>query len=138
MPLTLIVTEGLIPPARQADTIARLSEAFLRLHGLAGNKALTPNVIGHVQAIPAGSTYAGLKPQPVAIVEWLTPSFAFTSREVQVAYVDEATDIVQAATGGLLARDAIWVNMRHAVDGGWGIAGKAYSNAELVAMVSQG
>jgi hypothetical protein len=138
MPLTLIVTDGLMPRERQATTMARLSEAFLRLHGLAGNQALTPNVIGHVQSVPAGSTYSGLKPTAVAIVEWLTPSFAFTSREVQQAYVKEATDIVHDACDGKLARESIWVNMRHAVDGGWGIAGRAYTNAELVEMVGRG
>jgi len=138
MPLTLILTEGLVPPERQPATMARLSEAFLRLHGLSGNTALTRNVIGHVQSVPEGSTYAGLQPTKTAIVEWLTPSFAFSSHELRCAYVKEATDIVEEACEGRLARDAIWVNMRYAVDGGWGIAGQAYSNAELVEMASRG
>jgi hypothetical protein len=138
MPLTLIVTDGVMPKNRQAGAIAKLSEAFLRLHGLAGNKAMTPNVIGHVQSIPEGNTFSGLKPTPVAIVEWLVPSFAFTSRDVQVAYVKEATDIVFEACNGQHPRDNIWVNLTHAVDGMWGIAGKAYTNAELGALVSKG
>jgi hypothetical protein len=138
MPLTLIVTDGLLPAERQATTVARLSEAFLRLHGLAGNPVLTPNVIGHVQSIASGSTYAGLKPTAVAVVEWLTPSFAFASQEVRSAYVKEATDIVHEACDGRLGRESIWVNMRHAVDGGWGIAGQAYTNAELIEMVGRG
>ncbi|TAK75517.1 MAG: 4-oxalocrotonate tautomerase [Aquabacterium sp.] len=131
MPLTLIVTDGLLPPGRQAATMARLSEAFLQLHGLQGNAFLTPNVIGHVQVVPQGSTFAGLQPVPVAIVEWLTPSFAFGSPEVQEAYVRAATEIVHAACGGQLPRERIWVNLTHAVDGMWGIGGKAWSNAEL-------
>jgi hypothetical protein len=138
MPITLILTEGLVPPERQPATMARLSEAFLRLHGLSGNTALTPNIIGHVQSIPDGSTYAGLKPTKAAIVEWLTPSFAFSSHEVRSAYVKEATDIVEEACEGRLPRESIWVNMRHAVDGGWGIAGQAYRNEELIEMVSRG
>lgn len=131
MPLTLIVTEGVLPNDRQQDTIARLSEAFLRLHGLQGNAFLTPNVIGHVQVVPAGSTFSALKATPVAIVEWLTPSFAFTSREVQTAYIAEATEIVFEACGGRQPRENIWVNVKHAVDGTWGIAGKAMTNAQL-------
>jgi phenylpyruvate tautomerase PptA (4-oxalocrotonate tautomerase family) len=131
MPLTVIVTEGVLPKNREQDTVARLSEAFLRLHGLAGNKFLTPNVIGHLQVVPAGSTFSGLNPTPVVIVEWLTPSFAFTSNEVQTAYIKEATDIVFEACGGKHPRENIWVNMKYAVDGGWGIAGKAFTNAEL-------
>lgn len=138
MPLTLIVTDGVLPKDRQAATIAKLSAAFLELHGLTGNKALTPNVIGHVQVVPQGSTFSGLEPTSVAIVEWLTPSFAFNTPELHRAYVAQATDIVHEACGGAHPRERIWVNVKHAVDGGWGIAGTAYSNAELGALVAQG
>ena len=131
MPLTLIVTEGVLPKDREQSTIARLSETFLKLHGLTGNKFMTPNVIGHVQVIPSGSTFSGLKATPVAIVEWLTPSFAFATREAQIAYVAEATDIIHEACGGKHPKENIWVNVKHAVDGTWGIAGKAMTNAEL-------
>lgn len=131
MPLTLIVSDGILPEANMPSTIQRLSEAFLRLHGLAGNKVLTPNVVGHVQVVPKGRTFSGLEPTDVAVVEWLTPSFAFTSSEVQKAYVREATDIVYQACGGSLPRTNIWVNVKHAVDGTWGISGVAYSNSEL-------
>jgi phenylpyruvate tautomerase PptA (4-oxalocrotonate tautomerase family) len=136
MPLTVIVTQGLLPKHREQDTIERLSAAFLKLHGLEGNRFLTPNVIGHVHVIPAGSTFSGLKAQPVAIVEWLTPSFAFTSREIQSEYVQQATDIIYEACDGKHPREAIWVNLKHAVDGMWGIGGKAFTNAELGAAVA--
>lgn len=138
MPLTLIVTEGVLPQHRVADTIARLSESFLRLHGLAGNRVLTPNVVGHVQTVPVNSTFCGLKPMPVAVVEWLTPSFAFTSRDVQIAYVKEATDIVYEACDGQQPREHIWVNVKHAVDGTWGINGEAMTNAQLLEAISAG
>lgn len=131
MPLTLIVTDGMLPEDRMPSTIQRLSEAFLRLHGLSGNTVLTPNVVGHVHVVPAGRTFSGLEPTAVAVVEWLTPSFAFATREVQEAYVLEATDIVQDACGGRLPRSSIWVNVKHAVDGTWGIAGTAFTNAAL-------
>lgn len=138
MPLTLIVTDGLIPQSSYADTVARLSESFLRLHGLTGNRALTPNVVGHVQSVPNGSSFCGLEPRPVAVVEWLTPSFAFASREVQRAYVKEATDIVYEACGGRQPREQIWVNVKHAVDGTWGIAGEALTNAQLSEAIAAG
>ena len=136
MPLTLIVTEGVVPKHREAEIIAKLSEAFLRLHGLAGNKFLTPNVIGHVQTIPAGSTFSGLKATPVAIVEWLTPSFAFNSADIQNQYIKEATEIVFEAAGGKHPRENIWINLKYAVDGMWGIGGKAFTNDELGATVA--
>jgi hypothetical protein len=138
MPLTLIVTEGVIPKDREADTMARLSETMLKLHGLSGNKAMTPNVIGSIQVVQKGSTYAGLKPTAVAIVEWKVPSFAFTDHEIQKAYVSQATDIVHEASGRKHPKDFIWVNVTHAVDGIWGNAGTAHTNAELSAAVARG
>jgi hypothetical protein len=131
MPLTLIITDGLLPPNLQPATMARLSEVFLDLHGLKGNAFMTPNVIGHIQVLPVGSTYSGLQPTPVAVIEWLTPSFAFVSREIQIAYVQAATEIIYEACGGKHPRERIWVNLTHAVDGMWGIAGKAYTNEDL-------
>lgn len=138
MPLTLIITEGVLPKDKHQTTIARLSEAFLKLHGLAGNKFLTPNIIGHISELPAGSTYAGMNPTPVAIVEWLTPSFTFATRDLQSAYVAEATDILFEACDGKQPRERIWVNLKYAVDGMWGIGGKAYTNQELGEAAAQG
>ncbi|HEY9102860.1 hypothetical protein [Chitinimonas sp.] len=136
MPLTLIVTEGVIPKDREADTMSRLSEAFLKLHGLSGNEAMTPNVIGHLQVVAKGSSYSGLKPATVAIVEWKVPSFAFTDRDIQTSYIAQATEIIHEASDRKHPKERIWVNVTHAVDGAWGIAGRAYTNAELGEAVS--
>lgn len=138
MPLSLIVTEGVIPRDREQDTMARLSAAFLKLHGLTGNQFITPNVIGFIQVLPRGSTYSGLKPTPIAIVEWTLPAFAFTAPQVQTAYVEEATAIIHEMSGGKHPQEQTWVNVTYAVDGPYGIAGKAYTNAEMGAMVSKG
>jgi hypothetical protein len=48
----------------------------------------------------------------------------------------QATEIIHEASGGKHPKEFIWVNVTHAVDGAWGIAGKAYTNAELGAAVS--
>ncbi|MFL5305786.1 MAG: 4-oxalocrotonate tautomerase [Polyangia bacterium] len=138
MPLTLIVTEGVIPKEREQATMARLSEAFLARHGLSGNKFITPNVIGFVQVMPQGSTYAGMRPTPVAIVEWKLPAFAFSTRDAQAGYVEDATAIIHEMSGGTHPKERTWVNVTYAVDGPYGIAGKAYTNAELGALASDG
>ena len=138
MPLTLIVTEGVIPKEREQATMVRLFEAFLARHGLTGNRFLTPNLIGWVQVIPHGSTYAGVRPTPVAIIEWKAPAFAFSTRDVQTGYVEEATTIIHEMSGGKHPKEQTWVSVTYAVDGTWGIGGRAYTNAELGAMVSKG
>jgi len=138
MPLTLTLTEGVLPRGSEQPTFVRLCEAMLKWHGLSGNRALTPNVIGAIHVLRRGETFSGLQEAPIAVVEWIVPSFAFATREIQAGYVAEATEIVHEASGRRHPREQIWCAVLHAVDGTWGIGGRAFSNAELAQQVSQG
>jgi len=131
MPLTLTVTEGVIPRDKEAEVVSLLTAAFLELHGVSGNVALIKNVIARVDVIPRERSYAGMEQTSIAIVEWKVPALMFSRREVQQMYVIQATEIVHDASGRVHPKERIWVNVTHAVDGAWGIGGKAYSNAEL-------
>lgn len=138
MPLTLTLTEGVLPPGSEKATFVRLCQAMLKWHGLTGNRALTPNVVGSIQIVPKDGTFAGLTETPVAFIEWKVPSFTFTDRKAQLGYIEEATNIVHEASGGKHPKAHIWCNVVHAVDGAWGVGGQALSNAELAAGVAQG
>jgi hypothetical protein len=52
--------------------------------------------------------------------------------------VEEATNIIHEMSGGKHPKDRIWVNVLHAVDGGWGVNGAAMTNDELKAAASRG
>lgn len=138
MPLTLTATEGVLPKGSEKTTFARLSDAMLKWHGLAENDAMTPNIVGTINVVPKDSTFSGSKVASVVFVEWKVPSFAFATREIQLGYIEEATQIVHEASGGKQPKDRIWVNVVHAVDGAWGINGKALTNTELFAAVQNG
>ncbi len=138
MPLTLTLTEGVLPLGTEKATFVRLCEAMLRWHGLSENQVMTPNVVGSIQILPRSHTFSGLKETPVAFVEWKVPGIAFTDRDIQRGYVAEATQIVHEASGGKQPKEHIWCNIVHALDGGWGIAGQALTNAELGAGIAQG
>lgn len=138
MPLTLTFSEGVIPDAEVKQVISKLTDSMLKWHGLTGNKVMTPTVTGQVHVMPKGTTFTGGQELTGAWVEWKTPSFAFSTREIQLGHVEDATNIIYEASGGKLPKNQIWVNVVHAVDGAWGIAGKAMSNAELGAAISKG
>jgi hypothetical protein len=138
MPLTLTLTEGVLPKGTEKATFALLSDAMLKWHGLTGNKVMTPNVIGSINVVSKENTFSGSKEAPVVFVEWKVPSFAFATREIQVGYVAEATNIVHEASGGKQPKSHIWVNVVHAVDGAWGIEGNAMTNAQLGEAVAKG
>jgi hypothetical protein len=138
MPLTLTFSEGVIPETAVPQVVAKLTDSMLKWHGLTGNKVMTPTVTGQVHVMPKGTTFTGGKELSGAWVEWKTPSFAFSTREIQLGHIEDATNIIYEAAGGKLPKNQIWVNVVHAVDGAWGIAGKAMTNAELGAAISKG
>ena len=58
-------------------------------------------------------------------------------REKQLAVVAELTRIVGAAAGDPAVKQRIWVLLTEAPDGGWGLGGRAHTNAELVAVARE-
>jgi hypothetical protein len=136
MPLTLTLTKGVLPEGQEKVAFSRLSDAMLKWHGLAGNEAMKRNIVGSIHLVPKEHTYSGSQEASVVFVEWKVPSFAFASREVQVGYVEEATDIIHELSLAQHPRERIWVNVVHAVDGAWGIAGTALTNAQLGAVAA--
>jgi phenylpyruvate tautomerase PptA (4-oxalocrotonate tautomerase family) len=53
-------------------------------------------------------------------------------RDKQLAVVQQFTDLVAAAAGDASLFGRTWVLLTEAVEGGWGLAGHANTNAELV------
>ena len=53
-------------------------------------------------------------------------------------YFEEATNIIHEMSGGKQPKDRIFINVVHAVDGAWNFNGKAMTNSEIGALVSQG
>jgi hypothetical protein len=138
MPLTLTATEGVFPKGTEKYVFQKLCEAMLKWHGLTGNSAMTPNVVGSISILPKELTFAGLEESTVVFIEWKVPAFAFNAPKIQQGYVEEATRIAVEASRGKQPVERIWVNVLHAVDGGWGIAGKALTNQQLSEMISRG
>jgi phenylpyruvate tautomerase PptA (4-oxalocrotonate tautomerase family) len=54
------------------------------------------------------------------------------NRDKQLAVVRQFTDLVAAAAGDPSLTARTWVLLTEAVEGGWGLAGHANTNAELV------
>ncbi len=136
MPLTLTLTEGVVPAGQEKIAFARLSEAMIKWHGATGNQLMIDNIVGSLHVVPRGTTFTGLKETPVAFVEWKVPAFAFATREIQLGYFAEATDIIHEMSGGKQPRNKIFINVVYAVDGAWNFEGVAMTNAEIGAAVS--
>ncbi|WP_443749615.1 4-oxalocrotonate tautomerase [Asticcacaulis solisilvae] len=138
MPLQLILTEGVLPEGQEKVAFVRIAEAMLKWHGLADNHAMPPNVIGEYHVLPRDRTFSGMKPAPIAVVEWKVPAFAFADRNVQIGYFDEVTTLIHDMSGGKHPRDHVFINVVHTVDGAWNWGGKALTNDEIKQKVAAG
>lgn len=138
MPLTLTLTEGVIPNGTAQQAVAKITEAFLKWHELTGNTVMTPNVTATVHILPKESTFSGGKEFSGAWIEWKVPSFAFSDRTIQSEFGKEATQIIHELSGGKQPIDKIYFNVVHTVDGTWNMNGKAMTNEELGSTISQG
>ena len=131
MPIQIIVPEGVLTADAETEAFKKLTDLLLRLHGLSGNKFMTPNVIGEVTVVPKGRTFSGGKPTDIAVFELKVPSFVLPTQELKDAWIGEGTDIIEQATKGRIKREHIYASVSYAVEGAWGIGGTAYSNAAL-------
>jgi hypothetical protein len=136
MPIQVIVPEGTLSADAQAEAFRKLTDLLLRLHGLTGNKFMTPNIIGEVTVVPRGRTFSGGKPTDIAVFELKVPSFVLPTQELKDAWIAEGTAIIEQAAAGRIKREHIFASVTYAVEGAWGIGGIAYSNAALGSAVA--
>ena len=59
MPLTLTLTDGVLPKGSEKLAVERITDAMLKWHGLTGNRVMTPNVTANVHVIPKSNSYSG-------------------------------------------------------------------------------
>ena len=138
MPLTLTLTEGVLPTGKEKEAVQRLTDSMLKWHDLTGNSVMTPNITATVHVLTKGSTFSGGKEFSGAWAEWKVPSFALNNREIQVGHFKDVTEIIHELSGGKQSKDNIYVNVVHAVDGGWNLDGQAMTNEELGQAISKG
>ncbi len=138
MPITLTLTEGVVPAEKHGNVIKEITNAFLEKHGLEGNTVMTPNVTAQLHVQPKNETYSGGEFIEGAWVEIKSPSFALAERELQKGFFAEVTEIIHKHSGGKLPKKHIWTNALHTVDGTWNMDGIAMTNEELGKAISKG
>ena len=138
MPLTLTLTEGVLPVGTEKKAVQQITASLLENHGLTGNTVMTPNITANVHIVPKGMSFSGGEEFLGAWAEWKVPAFALADRVVQKQHFAEVTDIIFNLSGGKQPKDNIYVNVVHALDGGWNLDGIAMTNEELGQAISKG
>jgi hypothetical protein len=136
MPISIQITRGLLTPEGERAIFPRVAHALLEAHGLQDNSFMKQNVIGHLVVSEETSSFAGGKAGSLAVIEVKVPSVTFRDRNSQEGFVATVTDIVDELKAGTHPRSRTFVNVVYAVDGPWGIAGRAYTNEDLGAAIA--
>ncbi len=88
------------------------------------------NTAAFVHELPAAALGNAAGRSDYVRVEILTP-VGVLDRDKKLGVVREITDVVAAAAGNPAIAQRTWVLISEAPDGGWGIGGHAYTNAEI-------
>jgi phenylpyruvate tautomerase PptA (4-oxalocrotonate tautomerase family) len=111
---------------------ADLAGALMRIEQVPDIPMFRKNTAAFVHELPADSLSNVDGDSNYVRVQVLTNAAAL-DRDKQLAVVRQFTDLVARAAGDPALTDRTWVLLSEAPDGGWGLAGHANTNAELVA-----
>jgi phenylpyruvate tautomerase PptA (4-oxalocrotonate tautomerase family) len=118
--------------ADQPKLAAELAGTLMRIEQVPDIPMFRKNTAAFVHELPAGSLSNVDGDSTYVRVQVLTNAGAL-DRDKQLAVVRQLTDLIAAAAGDPALTDRTWVLLTEAPDGGWGLAGHANTNAELVA-----
>jgi phenylpyruvate tautomerase PptA (4-oxalocrotonate tautomerase family) len=89
------------------------------------------NTAAFVHALPASAMANVDGENSYVRVQVLTNAGAL-DRDKQLAVVSRFTELITTAAADASVSNRTWVLLTEAVEGGWGLAGHAHTNAELV------
>ena len=109
-----------------------LASAVMRWEKVPPIALFEENTAAFIHDLPGGaiSNVAGQTDR--VRVQVLTP-IGVLDREKQLGVVEELTQIVAKAAGDDTLADRTWVLLTESPEGGWGIAGHAYTGEEIAA-----
>ena len=117
---------------KDAKSFAReLATTLMKIEKVPDIPMFRQNTAGFVHDLPSGALSNVEGSGNYVRVQVLTNAGAL-DRDKQLAVVRQFTDLVAAAAGDPSIVDRTWVLLTEAVEGGWGLAGHANTNAELV------
>jgi phenylpyruvate tautomerase PptA (4-oxalocrotonate tautomerase family) len=108
-----------------------LASTLMKIEQVPDIPMFRKNTAGFIHELPEGTLSNVEEDGDYVRVQVLTNAGAL-NREKQLAVVRQFSDLVASAAGdpGLAGRT--WVLLTEAIEGGWGLAGHANTNAELV------
>ena len=117
---------------KDPQALARdLAETLMKIEQVPNIPMFRKNTAGFVHNLPDGALSNVDGDGNYVRVQVLTNAGAL-NRDKQLAVVRQFTDLVAAAAGDPSLTARTWVLLTEAIEGGWGLAGHANTNPELI------
>ena len=117
---------------KNPKSLARdLAETLMKVEQVPNIPMFRKNTAAFIHDLPDGALSNVDADGNYVRVQVLTNAGAL-NRDKQLAVVRQFTDLVAAAAGDPSFTARTWVLLSEAIEGGWGLAGHANTNAELV------
>ena len=117
---------------KDPKSLARdLAETLMKIEQVPNIPMFRKNTAAFIHDLPDGALSNVVGDGNYVRVQVLTNAGAL-SRDKQLAVVRQFTDLVADAAGDPSFTARTWVLLTEAIEGGWGLAGHANTNAELV------
>ena len=115
---------------KKHDLAQALAQAMMRWEKVPPIALFSDNTAAFIHDLPPDALSTAAGASNYVRVNVLTPT-GVLDRDKKLGVVKEMTDIVAAAAGDPTLVERTWVLISEAPDGGWGIDGHAYTNAEI-------
>ena len=127
--IDVYATAGTFPQPHQLA--ADLARTLMIIEGVPDIPMFRQNTAAIIHELPDGALSNVDGDSNYVRVQVLTNAGAL-DRDKQLAVVSQFTDLVTKAAGDPSVSERTWVLLTEAVEGGWGLAGHANTNAELI------
>jgi phenylpyruvate tautomerase PptA (4-oxalocrotonate tautomerase family) len=127
--IDVYATAGTFPEPHQLAS--DLAHALMVIEGVPDIPMFRQNTAAFIHDLTDGAISNVDGDSRYVRVQVLTNAGAL-DHDKQLAVVAQFTDLVVKASVDPSLADRIWVLLTEAVDGGWGLAGHAHTNAELI------
>jgi phenylpyruvate tautomerase PptA (4-oxalocrotonate tautomerase family) len=133
--LDVTAPEGTFSTASEAALLERLTRTLLTWEKATDLPLVVANTGAYLHVQPGPRVTAGGKADRVVRVEILTPPGSLTQAQRQGITADVTRVVSELAEG--VGPERVWVLFREAADGGWGIAGRALTNADIAQAITR-
>ena len=123
--------EGCFSEEHSGEVLRRLTEAFLKWTDASEIPIARDNTGAFLHVFPAACVTAGGEPARAVRIDVKVPNVVLSTIERRRGLIADASEIVATLASAGQAPPRAWVTISNTADGGWGISGRGFTNAEL-------